>query len=447
MKQESIKQKFLLTTFGCQMNQADAQRIRGILDGLGYEETEDAEEAALILFNTCCVRQHAEQRLMSRVQAFNKLKKQKPDLLIGVSGCVAQNKKKSLTELLPIVDLVFGPNDIESLPLLLQKAKNEKAFGSFSEKGAFDGESADGIILGKPFSAMVNIVRGCTNFCSYCIVPYVRGPEISRPIEELMTFITDLANQGVKEITLLGQNVNVYGKDLGMDEGFVTLLEKIEEIEGIKWVRFLTSHPKDFSVDAIQRISKLSKVCEQYHLPVQAGSNAILKKMGRVYTREQYLELVSKVRSLIPKASLSTDIICGFPTETEEEFNETLELVKKVRYDAAYMYYYSPREGTKAAKMGGHLEEKIRKERLAKLIEVQNKISLEESLKLVGKTFEVLVEAKSSRKDGYLLGKTRTGRPVDFKCEADLIGKFAKVKITSARIWTLSGEFVGEAAE
>jgi tRNA-2-methylthio-N6-dimethylallyladenosine synthase len=434
--------KFMLTTFGCQMNQADAQRLRGILAKLGYTETTDEAEANLILFNTCVVRQHAEQRLISRVQALAGLKKKNPDLLIGVSGCLAQNKKETLVKILPMVDLVFGPNDIEELPLLLQRARNEKTFGTFAEKGAFEGEQADGIVLNKPFSAMVNIVRGCTNFCSYCIVPYVRGPEISRPLDELIDFIKDLANKGVKEITLLGQNVNVYGKDLGMKEGFATLLEEIEKIDGIKWVRFLTSHPKDFSFEAIERISKLTKVCEQYHLPVQAGSTKVLEAMRRGYTREKYLELIKNVKSLIPGVSLSTDIICGFPTETEEDFAQTLSLVEEVRYESAFMYYYSPREGTKAASFENQLPEEIRKNRLTRLIELQNKIGLEESQKLIGKEFEVLVESVSSKNPGNLLGKTRTGRAVDFPGDQSLIGTFVKVKIDRARIWTLSGTMV-----
>ena len=437
MKQN--KSKYILTTFGCQMNQADAQRIHGILASLGYEETEDENSASLILFNTCCVRQHAEQRLISRVQGLVNAKKKHPDLLIGIAGCMAQNKRDEMLELLPLVDLVFGPNDIEQLPLLLQRARNEKTLGNFAPKGAFDGESADGVILNRPFSAMVNIVRGCTNFCSYCIVPYVRGPEISRPLDELTAFIKDLANKGVSEITVLGQNVNVYGRDLGMQEGFARLLEEIEQIEGIRWVRFMTSHPRDFSEEAIKRISKLSKVCEQYHLPVQAGSNRILKAMKRGYNRERYLELIAQVRENIKGVSLSTDIICGFPGETEEDFEQTLKLVKEVRYESAFMYYYSPREGTEAATMANQIPEKERKERLARLIELQNNIALEESQKLLNHDFEVLVDSISAKSGDHVAGKTRTGRVVDFSGSPDLIGQFVRVRINKARIWTLSG--------
>lgn len=437
MKQ--TKPKYILTTFGCQMNLADAQRIHGILASLGYVETEDEDEASLILFNTCCVRQHAEQRLIGRVQSLINAKKRHPHLLIGIAGCMAQNRQEEMLELLPLVDLVFGPNDIEQLPLLLQRARNEKTLGSFAPKGAFDGESADGIILNRPFSAMVNIIRGCTNFCSYCIVPYVRGPEISRPVEELSDFIKGLAQNGVSEITVLGQNVNAYGRDLGMHEGFAQLLEEIEKIDGIRWVRFMTSHPRDFSEEAIKRISALSKVCEQYHLPVQAGSNRVLQAMKRGYTRERYLELVNQVRSNVKNVCLSTDIICGFPGESEEDFEQTLALVKKVRYESAFMYYYSPRQGTAAAELGDQIPVKVRKERLARLIELQNNISLEESQKQLHREVEVLVDTISSKKKTHVAGKTRTGRVVDFAGTPELFGQYVKVRIDKARIWTLSG--------
>ena len=437
------QKKFALNTFGCQMNQADAQRMRGILLPMGYTETENEEEADLILFNTCSVRQHAEERLFGRIRSLLPLKNKKPGLVIGVSGCMAQNHKEKLLKELPMVDLVFGPNDINQLPQLLEEVSSKKkALGHFMGKGTFDGETADGIVLTRPFSAMVNIIRGCTNFCAYCIVPYVRGPEISRPLDELTAYIKDLADKGVKELLLLGQNVNVYGKDLGMKEGFATLLERIEEIDGIKWVRFLTSHPRDFTEEAIKRIAKLTKVCESYHLPFQAGSNRVLEVMRRGYTRERYLDLIRQVRENIPGVSLSTDIICGFPGETEEEFEETIDLVKQVRYDSAYMYYYSPRPGTKAAAMSEQLSDEVKKARLARLIEVQNQISNEESQKQVGKIFEVLVENCASRSENRMLGKTRTGRPVDFEGNSSLIGTFVNVKITTARNYTLSGEIV-----
>ncbi|NLF95932.1 MAG: tRNA (N6-isopentenyl adenosine(37)-C2)-methylthiotransferase MiaB [Candidatus Riflebacteria bacterium] len=436
--------KFMLTTFGCQMNQADSQRLRGLLTKIGYTETEAEEDADLILFNTCCVRQHAEQRLIGRIQSLINHKRRNANLIIGVAGCMAQNMQAEMLEALPLVDLVFGPNDIEELPLLLQRAANGRTLGSFVDRGAFDGDSADGIILNRPFSAMVNIIRGCTNFCSYCIVPYVRGPEISRPMAELKTYISELAARGVTEITLLGQNVNAYGRDIGLEEGFTQLLETIEDIDGIRWVRFMTSHPRDFSLAAIKRIAALSKVCEQYHLPVQSGSNHILELMKRGYSREKYLALVDAVREHISEACLSTDIICGFPGESESDFADTLELVEKVRYESAFMYYYSPRPGTKAAEMADQLSEEEKKDRLARLIEVQNRISLEESQKLIGREYEVLVEANAARDQTDLVGKTRSGRSVNFPGDNSLIGSYVRVRIEQARNWTLSGRMVTE---
>lgn len=432
----------MLTTFGCQMNQADSQRLRGLLAKIGYAETETEEDADLILFNTCCVRQHAEQRLIGRIQSLINHKKRNANLIIGVSGCMAQNMQAEMLEALPLVDLVFGPNDIEELPLLLQKAANGKTLGSFVSKGSFDGDTADGIILSRPFSAMVNIIRGCTNFCSYCIVPYVRGPEVSRPMPELKAYISDLAASGVTEITLLGQNVNAYGRDIGLEEGFTQLLEMIEEIDGIRWVRFMTSHPRDFSLAAIKRIARLRKVCEQYHLPVQSGSNHVLELMKRGYSREKYLALVDAVREHISNACLSTDIICGFPGESAEDFNDTLELVAKVRYESAFMYYYSPRPGTEAAKMADQLSEEEKKDRLARLIELQNSISLEESRKLVGRDYEVLVESAAARDKNDLVGKIRSGRSVNFSGDKSLIGRYVRVRIEQARNWTLSGKLL-----
>lgn len=432
--------RFLLTTFGCQMNLADGQRLRGILATLGYDETESEDEADLILFNTCIVREHAEERLFSRVLGLKRLKHRKPDLLIAIGGCLAQHHRGRLLEQLPVVDLVFGPNDIEQLPALLQDLQPGKPrVGAFTEVGHFAGEQADGIVLERPFSAFVNIIRGCTNFCTYCIVPSVRGPEVSRPIAEIVELVTGLARDGVREITLLGQNVNVYGKDLGRDHGFVELLEALESVDGIDWIRFLTSHPRDFHPDAIARIARLKKVCEAFHLPVQAGSNRILQLMNRGYTRERYFELVATVRGAIPGVSITTDLICGFPSETEAEFEETLDLVRQIRFDSAFMYYFSPREGTRAVDLPEQLPEPVRKERLARLIELQNKISTEISTGLSGQVVEVLVEAPSTHSPGHFYGKTRTGRVVDFAGDASLIGRFVQVRVERTRLWTVSG--------
>ena len=477
MKSGNPKKKYLLTSFGCQMNLADSQRIKAILSAENYEETCSEEDADLILFNTCCVREHAEDRLISRVQTLKPLKKKKPGLIVAVGGCLAQKEKENLPKLLPIVDLAFGPNDIPRLPALLENRGGAGTiFGPFLTQGGFSGEEADGIILERPFMAYVNIIRGCTNFCSYCIVPHVRGPEVSRPLPEIARFVSDLALKGVTEIMVLGQNVNAYGRDIGLDDGsthlgsppgggsthlgsppgggsthlgsppgggFPLLLEKLNSINGIRRIRFLTSHPRDFRIAAIERISRLDKVCEAFHLPLQSGSDRILKMMNRGYTNEEYSRLVQTIRAIIPKASLTTDIICGFPSETEVDFAGTLEMVRKIRFESAFMYYFSPRSGTKAAEMAGLLPEDIRKERLARLIRIQNEIAIEESKKLVGQTLEVLVESEATRVPGHLIGKTRTGRVVDFKGTSNLVGSYVSVEIERARNWTLSGKLCG----
>jgi tRNA-2-methylthio-N6-dimethylallyladenosine synthase len=422
------------------MNLADSQRLKGLLQSAGYIETTIAEEADVILFNTCCVRQHAEDRLISRVRGLQGLKNRRPELIIGVGGCFAQKEKQNLRTLLPMVSLAFGPNDIPSFLDLLEEARAEQtAFGAFHPTGSFDGEEAEGVVLERPFSAFVNIVRGCTNFCAYCIVPHVRGPEVSRPLPEILEFVRGLADKGVTEITLLGQNVNVYGKDLGMREGFAELVEHIDGMAGIRRIRFLTSHPRDFSPTAIERLAKLPTLCEQYHLPLQAGANRVLALMNRGYTAETYLELVAVIRRHVPQACLTTDLICGFPSETEAEFGETLRLVEQIRFESAYMYFFSPRAGTRAADFPDQLPESARKERLARLIALQNGIATAESRKQIGRTEELLVESLSARDSRHLIGKTRTGRIVDFAADARLIGSYVRVTIERARNWTLSG--------
>lgn len=437
--------KYLLTVFGCQMNQADAQRIRGIFHSLNFEETTSEQDADIILFITCCVRKHAEQRLISRIQVLNKLKKNKPNLKIGIGGCLAQNYKDRIFSILPNLDFTFGPNDIEKIPQIIQNLfqnSSSKVTGEFVKTPTFIGELPDGIILDKPFSAYVNIIKGCTNYCSYCIVPYVRGPEVSRPIDEIVDYVKNLVERGVVEITLLGQNVNAYGKDLNIQNGFIKLLEKLENIEKLQWIRFITSHPRDFSKEMITQIANLSKVCEHFHLPAQSGSNRILKLMNRGYTREQYLDMVYFIREKIPNATITTDLICGFPTETEEEFEETLDLIQKARFEAAYTYYFSPRPNTLAEKMDGQIPLHIRKERLQRLIDLHNKIAIEESQKLVGKKLQVLFEGISTRNKNQILGKTRSSRVVDCPGSNELIGKFGYVIVKQARNWTLSGELV-----
>lgn len=449
MQNQIINSGFRLVNFGCQMNLADSQRIKGILTGLGMRESRPDETPQMVVFNTCCVRLHAEERLIGRVRSLKKLKQAHPELLIVVAGCMVQKMRRKMFDILPMIDVILGPNDIELLPELISKALHyREAFpnqakanisGPFTHSGVFSGDYSDGIVLSRPFSALVNIIRGCTNNCAYCIVPQVRGPEISRPMNDLVDFVKQLAERGVKEITLLGQNVNAYGKDIGLADGFVKLLEEVNKINGIHWIRFLTSHPRDFSKGVIKRMASIEKLCPQYHLPVQAGSSRILSLMNRGYNRDQYLDLVRSIRESIKEVTLTTDIICGFPSETESEFMETLSLVEEVHFESAYMYYYSPRDGTKAAGMAEQIPETVRKRRLADLIELQNRIALEESQKLKGKKMEILVEGFSERNPCRLAGKASSGRTVDFDGTPELIGRFVPVRITDARTWTISG--------
>ncbi len=434
---------FHLTTFGCQMNQADSQRLRGLLGSLGYTEIDAPETADFVVFNTCCVREHAEERLRSRVQALKKAKKANPHMVIAIAGCIAQKDRDQVLERLPLVDLVFGPNDLETLPeLLVRVGQGGPVTGAFAPVGQFSGDQADGIVLERPHAAFVNIVRGCTNWCTYCIVPAVRGPEVSRPLDEIERFVRDLVGRGVCEVTLLGQNVNVYGRDIGQPDGLVQLFSRLSTIDRLLRLRFLTSHPRDFDHDTVARLFAIPKVMPQLHLPVQSGSDRVLTLMNRGYSRAHYVSLVAAVRRACPEVTLSTDIICGFPSETEAEFAETLSLVDEIGFDAAFMYYYSPRPGTRAVGLPGQLDESVRKERLARLIERQNAIALTRAQRLIGTTERVLVERTAARAPGHVLGSTPGGRIIDFAGEPALIGTQVPVRITAARAGTLSGERV-----
>ncbi|AIS52444.1 tRNA-2-methylthio-N(6)-dimethylallyladenosine synthase MiaB [Thermoanaerobacter kivui] len=433
-----------IETYGCQMNVHDSEKLAGMLEKMGYKYTENIEEADVLLFNTCAVREHAEIRVMGRVSQLKELKTKNPNLIIGLSGCMMQQKTmvEAIREKYPFVDIIFGTHNIYKFPQLLWEAIN-------SQTTIVDIlEDTKNVIENLPIKrdnnlkAWVNIIYGCNNFCTYCIVPYTRGREKSRKPQDIIDEVKELAQKGYKEITLLGQNVNSYGNDLDEDITFAKLLYKLNDIEGIERIRFMTSHPKDISDELIYAMRDLDKVCEHLHLPVQSGSNKILQRMNRKYTREHYLEIIDKARANIPDIAITTDIIVGFPGETEEDFNETLDLAEKVRFDAAYTFIYSKRVGTIAANMPDQVDEKIKHERLEKLIELQNKISIEKSAKLKGKTVEVLVESISKRDKNKLTSRTRTNKVVHFVGDEDLIGKLANVKITDTKAWTMQGELV-----
>jgi len=433
--------KYYLGTFGCQMNENDSEKLAGMLAEMGYIETDRQEESDLIIFNTCCVRENAEEKVYGHLGALKKLKEENPDLVIGVCGCMMQQAEnvEHIKKKYRHVNLIFGTHNLYRFAELLYTARN-------SDKPVIDvweseGKIAEGLPIERkdPVKAWVTIMYGCNNFCSYCIVPYVRGRERSRSISDIVSEITKIAESGRKEVTLLGQNVNSYGKDLDDKVSFADLLKEVNKIDGIERIRFMTSHPKDLSDELILAMKECDKVCEHLHLPVQAGSTKILKEMNRKYTKEQYIELIEKIKENIPGIAITTDIIVGFPGETEEDFNDTLDVVKKCRYDSAYTFLYSKRTGTPAAKRPDQVPDEEKKKRFEKLLEVQNKISKEINDELLGKELEVLVEGVSKTNPNTFTGRTRTNKVVNFEGSNDLIGKLVMVRIEKSQTWSLEG--------
>lgn len=426
---------YSILTFGCQMNVRDSETIKGILESLGYNETEDTDEADIILFNTCSVRENPERKVYGRIQNF----KPDTDKIIGICGCMVQQgaEFEYIKNNLPQVRMVFGTHNIHELPEILERViAGERVLDVWEDKkDVIEGLPAK---RDKGVKAFVNISYGCNNFCTYCIVPYTRGREKSREQSYIIEEIKELALSGYKEVTLLGQNVNSYGKDLGTD--FASLLRAVHEVDGIERIRFMTSHPKDLSDDLIEAMAELPKVCEHLHLPLQAGSDRILKLMNRHYTAGHYLELVEKLRKAIPDISLTTDLIVGFPQETEEDFQATLDLVKQVRFDSAFTFIYSPRKGTPAAKMIEQIDEDAKKERIYRLIEVQNRISSELNKELIGKSVEVLVEGPSKTDPHKWTGKTRTNKTINFVGPKNLVGQTVLVTVTDGKLSSLEGD-------
>jgi len=438
--------KYHIVTYGCQMNVHDSEKLAGMLSEIGYVETGNQSEADLVLFNTCCVRENAELRVYGNVGSLKVCKQANPNMIIGVCGCMMQQADVSayIVKTFPFVDLVFGTHNLHHFPSLLLQALDSNQ--TIVEVLDSEGEVIEHIPTRRApgVSAWVTIMYGCNNFCSYCIVPYVRGRERSRQPADILDEINTLAKEGYKEITLLGQNVNSYGKDLENSYLFHDLLRDINKVDGIERIRFMTSHPKDLSDDLILAMAECSKVCEHLHLPIQAGSNRILREMNRKYTRESYLELAGKVRNLIPDIALTTDIIVGFPGETEEEFGETLDMIQRVGYDSAYTFMYSPRTGTPAARRDDQLSQAEKKDRLARLNSLQSEISKEKNLEYLGRIVEVLVEGPSKNKQDVLTGRTRTNKTVNFNGSMELIGQLISVRITQAQSWSLEGEVVAD---
>ncbi len=434
--------KFFITTFGCQANERDSETIAGLLQKMGYEQSANLPEADVLIFNTCCVREKAENKVLSQVGALKGLKEQNPDLIIGICGCMVQQEgiTAKIRRRAPHVDLIFGTHNIHQLPELIaniQKSREAQICVLPDNTDIVEGLPA---YRQFPFKALINITYGCNNFCTYCIVPYVRGREKSRQPEKIITEIEQLVKEDVVEVLLLGQNVNAFGKNLAEDCSFGELLKRINEISGLKRIRYLTSHPRDFSTKLVKEIAQLEKVCPHFHLPVQSGSNGILRKMNRGYTREEYLTLVQSIREIMPQASITTDIIVGFPGETEEDFQDTLNLVEKVRFDSAFTFLYSPRSGTPAARLKEQIPLNIKKERLQRLMDLQNEISLAINQKLEGQVVELLVEGASKKDPQMLEGRTDTNKIVLFPGSIELLGKFREVKITATQTWILKGE-------
>lgn len=442
--QTGRKKLFYIATFGCQMNEHDSEKLSGMLNEMGYSITDDMNESDLIIYNTCCVRENAELKVYGHLGPLKHLKRDNPDLVIAVCGCMMQQEEvvNHIKKTYRHVDLIFGTHNLYKFPELVYKVldKRETVVDVWDSNGQIvEGvpvERKDGV------KAWVTIMYGCNNFCSYCIVPYVRGRERSRGVEDIAKEVTALGAQGFKEITLLGQNVNSYGKDLGKGISFAKLLRELDRIKGIERIRFMTSHPKDLSEELIYAMRDCEKVCEHLHLPIQAGSTRILKEMNRGYTKEDYLTLVSRVKENIPGIALTTDIIVGFPGETEEDFEDTLSILAQVRFDSAYTFLYSKRTGTPAAKMAGQIPEEVKKDRFQRLLKLQNDISKEINETYMNKEVEVLVEGVSKTNDRIYTGRTQENKIVNFEGNAGMIGEIKNIKIECIKTWSLEGRIV-----
>jgi tRNA-2-methylthio-N6-dimethylallyladenosine synthase len=437
--------KFYIQTYGCQMNQYDSQRIARVLGRLDYSPTENIENADVILLNTCSVRDKAEQKVYSALGTWKQYKDRRYDIIIGVGGCVAQQEGEALLQRMPHLDLVFGTQNIHKLPDMIAEAR---ARGARPMEIAFYRdpsylEDADERVQVHGAKAYVTIMQGCNKVCSFCIVPHVRGREISRPSDKIIAEVNSLARQGVKEVMLLGQNVNSYGKTMPGEIGFAELLCRVNAIDGIERIRFTTSHPQDLSPELMEAFATLDKLCEHLHLPVQSGSDAVLARMRRGYTTAAYVRRIENLRARCPNIALSTDVIVGFPGETEREFEETLELLTRLEYDEIFSFTYSPRPQTVSAKLyNDDIPAQVKKERLTAVQSLQRGISLRKNRERIGERVRILVEGTSRLKNGQIMGRTRGNRIVNAKGTQDLLGTFQEVRISSATANSLIGEIL-----
>ncbi len=433
---------YYIETWGCQMNEEDSEKLSGMLKNIGYVKAESKDKADIIIFNTCCVRENAELKVYGNLGALKKKKRENPDLIIAVCGCMMQQEgmAESIIKKYPFVDIIFGTHNSYKFPEYLNRVKQEdKSIIEITSK-------EEGIVEGIPIDressvkAFVTIMYGCNNYCTYCIVPHVRGRERSRKPEDIENEIIELVSKGYKEVTLLGQNVNSYGKGLETDINFSGLLRRLNRIQGLERIRFMTSHPKDLTIDVIEAVKDCEKVCEHIHIPVQSGSSSILKKMNRHYDRDQYLDLVSKIKELIPGIAITTDIIIGFPGETEEDFQDTLSISKEVEFDSAFTFIYSKRKGTSAFNMEEQIDDSVKHDRFNRLVDVLNEISIRKNKEYENRIVEILVEGLSKSNENKLMGRTRTGKLVNFIGNESDIGNLVNVKITKANSFSLIGE-------
>ncbi len=439
---------YFVKTYGCQMNEHDTENIKAMLEALGFKEASSYEKCDLVLLNTCSIRENAHNKAFGMLGRIKHLKESKPHLLVGVCGCMAQEEGviEEIRTHYRFVDFVFGTHNLYRLPEVLAKAIEEgnQAIEVYSQEGNIIEDMP--VKRATPYKAYVNIIYGCDKFCTYCIVPYTRGKQRSRAKEDILKEVRDLIEEGYQEVTLLGQNVNAYGKDLGVSYGLAELLEEVAKT-GIPRVRFMTSHPWDFTDQMIEVIAKYPNIMPSIHLPVQSGSSRILKLMGRRYTREEYLALFHKMKEKIKGVTISTDIIVGFPGETEEDFQETLSLVHECKFDNAFSFIFSKREGTPASKMEDLLSEEEKNNRLYTLNEVLNHYFLENNQKLINKIVPVLVEGKNASKKTALYGYTDTNKLINFDGEEDLIGKIVPVEVTECKTWSLDGRLVKDRSQ
>lgn len=438
--------KFYIRTYGCQMNEHDTEVMAGIFQALGYEPTDSTEDANVILLNTCAIRENAENKVFGELGHLKALKTEKPDLLIGVCGCMSQEESvvNKILKTYQQVDMIFGTHNIHRLPHILQEAYMSKEM--VVEVWSKEGDVIENLpkVRRGHIKAWVNIMYGCDKFCTYCIVPFTRGKERSRRPDEIIQEVRHLAAQGYQEVTLLGQNVNAYGKDFeDINYRLGELMDELRKID-IPRIRFTTSHPRDFDDHLIEVLAKGGNLMPHIHLPVQSGSTDVLKIMARKYTREQYLELVRKIKAAIPDVALSTDIIVGYPNETDEQFEETMSLYREVGYEIAYTFIYSPREGTPAAKMNDNVPIEVKKERLQRLNNLVNELSAEAMKKYEGQIVKVLVEGESKNNAEVLAGYTEKNKLVNFVGPKSAIGKIVNVRIKEAKTWSLNGEMVEE---